>query len=200
MIITVASFKGGVGKTMTAIHLAAYFSLKDGDTLLVDGDPNRSAMGWTTRGDLPFEVCDFKDADAKGNGRSHIIIDSEAHPSSELLQGLIEMSNLLILPTQPQAMDMEATIKTVNRLPQNTPYRVLLCRIDSRKKSINAAALEALEDAGIPTFKTMVRSLAAYEKASMLGVPVYASGDAKSQDAWAEFQALGHEVESIAHD
>ncbi|MEO0352764.1 MAG: ParA family protein, partial [Cyanobacteria bacterium P01_A01_bin.15] len=42
MIITVASFKGGVGKTTTAIHLAAFFQGK-GKTLLIDADPNCSA-------------------------------------------------------------------------------------------------------------------------------------------------------------
>ena len=52
MITTVASFKGGVGKSTTAVHLAAYLHLR-GPTLLIDGDPNRSVTGWSKRGASP---------------------------------------------------------------------------------------------------------------------------------------------------
>ena len=49
MIVTVASFKGGVGKTTTAIHLAAFLQ-GYAETLLIDADPNRSAQSWASRG------------------------------------------------------------------------------------------------------------------------------------------------------
>ena len=53
MVITVASYKGGVGKSTTAIHLAAYLQKKS-PTVLIDGDPNRSVCGWAVNGNLPF--------------------------------------------------------------------------------------------------------------------------------------------------
>jgi len=58
MIVTVTSYKGGVGKTTTAIHLAAYLQ-RLAPTLLVDGDGIRSATKWGQRGNgqgLPFKV------------------------------------------------------------------------------------------------------------------------------------------------
>ena len=58
MIITVASFKGGVAKTTTAVHLAAYLQ-RLAPTLLLDGDPNRQALVWNTAGRMPFKVADI---------------------------------------------------------------------------------------------------------------------------------------------
>ena len=57
-IITVTGYKGGIGKSTTAFHLAAYFS-DLGKTVLIDGDPNRTAIKWAGRNEapLPFTVA-----------------------------------------------------------------------------------------------------------------------------------------------
>ena len=52
MIITMASFKGGVGKSASAVHLAAHLA-KSAKTLLVDGDPNRSVTRLASEGKRP---------------------------------------------------------------------------------------------------------------------------------------------------
>ena len=77
MIITVTSFKGGVGKSTTAIHLAACLATKRNKTVLADGDLNRSVISWYERGgeSLPFTVCDGDsvpaDYDHLGTYRNH---------------------------------------------------------------------------------------------------------------------------------
>jgi len=87
MIVTVASFKGGVGKTTTAVHLAAWFQL-DAPTLLIDGDLNRSATGWAGRGSLPFRVVDERQAARYAREYDHILIDTAARPAEEDLKAL----------------------------------------------------------------------------------------------------------------
>src|SRR3954452_16416969 len=87
MIITIASNKGGVGKTTTAIHLAAYLQTL-APTLLVDNDPNRSAIGWASRSDggLPFRVVDVNQMLKAGRDFEHVVLDTKARPDREELK------------------------------------------------------------------------------------------------------------------
>src|SRR4030095_9572994 len=115
MIIIIASFKGGVAKTTTAVHLAAYFQDKS-PTLLIDGDPNRSATGWTRRGELPFKVVDERQSARFAREVEHIIIDTEARPEESDLKELADGCDLLIIPTTPDALAIDALIQTVAAL------------------------------------------------------------------------------------
>jgi chromosome partitioning protein len=77
MFITVASYKGGVGKTTTAFHLAAYLQGL-APTLLIDGDPNRQATGWAKRGGVPFKIVDENEGAYEARNYQHVVIDTEA--------------------------------------------------------------------------------------------------------------------------
>ncbi len=195
MIITVAGFKGGVGKTTTAVHLACYFAKKSDKTLLVDGDPNRSSLSWSKRGTLPFQVCDLMSAAKASRCKEHVIVDTEAHPDDEELEALAEGCDLLVLPSTPDALALEALLSTVDKLQSMTDYGVVLTMIDSRKKSTAEQARETLNRLSIPVFKQMIRRLTAYEKAALAGVPVYDTGDRFGRIAWGEYESLAKEVE-----
>ncbi len=76
-IITVTGYKGGVAKSTTAIHLAAFFH-DYGKTILVDGDPNRTALSRAKKGKLPFEVADQMQAMKLVGSSDYVIIDTPA--------------------------------------------------------------------------------------------------------------------------
>src|SRR5688572_12209066 len=100
MIISIAGFKGGVGKTTTAVHFAAYLQ-QSAPTLLIDGDPNRSATTWARQGKLPFKVIDERAAARYAREYEHLVFDLKARPDEEDLKALVEGCDLLIIPSKP---------------------------------------------------------------------------------------------------
>lgn len=194
MIITIASFKGGVGKTTTAVHLAVYLQQKSA-TLLIDGDPNRSATGWGRRGELPFKVVDERQAARYAKDYEHIVIDTQARPQQEDLQALTDGCDLLIIPTTPDALALDALIQTVEALkPLGARYRVLLTVIPPRPSRDGEEARTILNDAGLPLFHNSIRRLVAFQKAALAGVPVYKADDPRAGIGWQDYQRVGQEI------
>ena len=190
-----ASFKGGVGKTTTAVHLAAFLQ-QQAATLLVDGDANRSATGWGKRGELPFRVVDEGEAARYVREYQHVVIDTQARPEEEDLKALAEGCELLVIPTTPDALALEALMLTVNVLQQlgTENYRILLSIIPPRPSRDGEEARSTLGQARVPLFQTGIRRLVAFQKAALAGVPVYAVRDPRAQLAWTDYRIVGEEI------
>lgn len=195
MIVTISSFKGGVGKSTTAIHIAAYLS-KKGPTVLIDGDLNRSVVDWAERSSHspPFKVLD-ETAPDNLSGYNHIVIDTPARPSDEELKGLAETSDLLIIPTMCDAFSLVALVKTTNLLsPISDRYRVLLTACPPSPSREAQKARQALTEAGLPLFKGQIGRLSAFQKAALEGLPVYEVKDPRAKRAWQDYSSIGKEV------
>ncbi len=192
MLVTCASAKGGVGKTTSAIHIAALLAQND-CTLLIDGDPNHSALKWAKRGELPFQVVDLMAASRYTRNYEHIVFDTPARPKQDDLEALVDGCDLLIIPTTPDILSIDATLETVDLLNslKCDRYRILLTIIPPSRKT-GEQAREALID--FPLFKQSIRQYAAYEKAALEGVIVHQVKDRNARIAWSDFKALGKEL------
>ena len=192
MLVSIASFKGGVGKTTTAIHLSEYFQ-KKGKTVLVDGDPNRSALSWSERGHFSFQVIDESELESRAGEFSNIIIDTPARPSAEELKTLYEESDLLLIPTKPDALSLDALLKIVASLQsfdaQN--YKVLLTLVPPRSNAARDAKA-MFDEIGVPYCKTEIQRRVICERAALQGKMANDYKDGKR--TWSEFLRLGKEI------
>jgi chromosome partitioning protein len=195
MILTIASFKGGVGKTTTAVHLAAYLQ-QFAPTLLVDGDLNRSALQWAQPGHLPFAVVPEQDAPTQLAAYQHIVIDTPARPSPEELASLADSSDFLVIPATPGVLSIGALVQTVDSLLQigSDRFRVLLTMVPTYKSAVTSEARAALKDAHLPLFQADIRHYVAYEHAALAGLTVRDVQHANADKAWQDYESIGREL------
>lgn len=204
MDIAMAALKGGVGKTTSAIHLAAYFNAI-APTILIDSDKNESALTWSRLGQLPFAVCPLEGATKYIRSAEHVIIDTQARPTPQDLEGIVKGCDLLILPTTPKALDLDALIKTTEILDElQANYKVLLAIVPPPRRrpasSIAESSLkerkarELLDQAEISYFKSAIYEFTAFERAPLIGVTVDRYPDDYAQTAWDCYQRLGDEI------
>lgn len=195
MIVTVASFKGGVGKTTTAVHLAAYLQER-APAALIDGDDNNSATAWAKRGSLPFPVVDARQTARVARQYDHLIIDTPARPSQEDLRELIEGCDLLVIPSTPDALALDALMLTVEALRSlgADRFRILLTVIPPRPSKDGDEARAMLREEKLPLFARGVRRLVAFQKAALTGALVRDVADPRAANGWEDYEAVGKEI------
>ena len=193
-VLTVSSYKGGVGKSACAIHLASFFSER-GKTLLIDSDPNRTSLKRSERGkgQLSFEVVDERESFKVIAGRDYLLIDTPARPHTDDLKSLAKGCDLLIIPTTPDIDSLEPMLQTAHDLPAGVQYRCLLNICPPPPHKDAQQMRRDLQAAGLPLFHTSIRRSVSFSKAAFLGCTVREL-KGRNRLPWLDYEQLGREI------
>ena len=130
MIVGVLNQKGGVGKTTLSVNLAACLARTGARVLLIDADPQGSALDWAAarQGDPLFSVVGFpratihKEIAQLGQGYDHIIIDGPPRVT-DLARSAIMASDIVVIPVQPSPYDIWAAEEVVKLITEARVYK-----------------------------------------------------------------------------
>lgn len=201
-IMAVVNGKGGVGKTTTAVNLAAVLA-ENRSVLLVDADPQGSASWWVgrSRDGLGFDLRQVHDSLSlkdlyQANHYEIIVVDTPPALCSEALQTVIRLADYLVLPTPPAPMDLTALIETVRSavMPLQVTHRVLLTKVDSRSLKETLEAQNTLMELGIPACHAFIRSYKAHERSVLEGVAITQWKGKQAKEAESDYRRVAEEL------
>jgi chromosome partitioning protein len=202
-IIAVVNGKGGVGKTTTAVNLAATFAEQQ-KVLLVDADIQGSASWWIGRSQdgMGFDLSQDTNPQLLSHLRSIkgydlVIVDTPPALHSEALAAVVGISDYLVLPTPPAPMDLAVLVDTVKSAvtPVGIPHRVLLTKVDTRSLGEALEAQNALMELGIPACNAFIRIYKAHERAALDAVAITQWHGKNGREAESDYRRVAEEIQ-----
>lgn len=211
MIVALLNQKGGVGKTTLALHLAGQWAAKGKRVLVVDADPQASALDWSEHRareglarlfgvvGLPRDLL-HRELPEASSGYDRIVIDGPPRVTGIARSALIA-ADLVLIPATPSPMDGWASAEMLRLLAEarvyrpDLPARLLLNRCAARTV-IARETLDELADHDPPALAAHVGQRVVFADAARSGR--LAQEVAPGGLAATEIAALAAEIEAIA--
>lgn len=167
-LLCIANQKGGSGKTTTAMNLAGGLSRAEYPVLVVDADPQESAVAWSTvaGAGLPFAVVRGQDVLSGPRGFNRdlltdiryevVIVDcppglADDHgPAGLVARGALLEADAILVPLRPSTLDFSSTSSFVAYLasirPRANPGQRVLVLLNGLQRTLlsREAPVEAL--------------------------------------------------------
>ena len=162
-LISVLSRKGGVGKTVSAIYVAALLAEQHRDVAILDKDPEGSAGAWArAAGDLPFSVYpEAKQAQALKHG--WVVVDTPPN-DPRALGDAARMASRVIVVAKCNALEADRLVPTLDALAASGfagQWGILLTQA---RGGLGKEMKVALEEEDLPVYG-VIPHLIKYERA-----------------------------------
>lgn len=170
MIIGVLNQKGGVGKTTLAINIAATLARSGSRVLLVDADPQGSALAWSAAREAEplFPVVGMakptlhRELPEIAKDYDVVVIDG-APRVNELGRAAIGASDFVLMPVQPSPYDIWAAADTVQLVREAQQF----------KPGLRAAFVINRKIANTAIGRDVVKALEGFEEVPVLPVALH---------------------------
>jgi len=212
-VICICHQKGGAGKSTTTMQLAGTLGLRGHKTLVVDADPQGTAIRWSASAadDKPFpaQVAGMGAAGAKvhrevkkfATDYDFIIIDCPPAIDSPVPESALLISDLALVPCIPSPPDIWAAngitglIERISGVNEGLKARLVINQI-KEKTLLGREVKELLDNFGIELVIAKLGQREVYRHSALYGTTVHYFGK-QATDAIAEIESLADEVCTI---
>jgi chromosome partitioning protein len=205
-IITVATMKGGSGKSTVASCLAVHWQLKGRRPTIIDADPQCSIARLAKRERVLGGVPVVEDATEQAGktarhlaaGSGPVIIDTPGFRSETTL-ACLAASDFVLVPVKPSPFDVDRMLDTLNILINGVSgwrpvFRCLLTQ--TTRDSVIAKHIRAeLAEAGLPLLANEMTNRVVYAEAALWGATPSLTDSAGP--AARDIAAIADEVDGI---
>ncbi len=209
-VVILTNQKGGCGKTTLAMNLAGVIG-NDAKVLLIDGDPQGSAIRWASSSpdDKPFPaaVMSLANVAEKVNREikkyladyDYIVIDCPPAVDSSFTASALLVADLALIPVVPSPTDLWAAvaiqklITNVSDINEKLQAR-LVANMCQSNASISKEALSLIEEFEFSKMTTDIYQRTAYRQAAAFGGTVLDMDNPKAKQEIKNLVAEIHEL------